>query len=263
VNPFWITEHPVAIVVAVLLVFLLVRSVYVLDQFQRGVVLTLGRYTGTRPPGFGLLFPIAQTMRRMDLRVQTILIGAQETITSDNVSVKIDAVLWYAIDNPERAALEVADYAGAVVAFATTTLRNQIGRCSLDELLRDRERISEAMRVALDEQTRGWGVNVKTCEMRNIEVPPSMVRVMAQEAEATREMRARLIKASAELQASQQLKQAADLLSENPISLELRRMQMLTEIGVEQNTNTIILMPTEFVTAAGAFARMVDRKGEA
>src|SRR6266850_488676 len=186
--------------------------------------------------------------------VIVIAIEEQETITKDNVPIKVNAVVWYRIVDPKQAKLEVKNIDNAVIQVALTTLRTGIGQHSLDEVLKEQETVSRIIQQKIDAVTEPWGVKVERVEMKNVEIPQSMQRAMAQEAEALREKRARLIKAQAEFEAAEQLRQAAEIIMQNPAGLELRRMQMITEVGAEQNTMTIIMMPSEFVTMARAIA---------
>jgi regulator of protease activity HflC (stomatin/prohibitin superfamily) len=237
------------LIIALLIVFGL-SGVRIADQYVRGVVFRLGRYHTTKGPGLYWIIPLIERQRRVDLRLNTAAVEQQETITKDNVPIKVNAVVWYRILNPMAAVLEVKNIDTAVIQVALTTLRTGIGQHSLDEVLKEQEVVVKVMQEKIDSVTEPWGVKVERVEMKNIEIPESMQRVMAQEAEALREKRARLIKAQAEFEAAEQLRKASDIIMQNPAGLELRRMQMLTEVGAEQNTMTIIMMPSEFVTMA-------------
>ena len=237
-------------VVVVLAFVLFLSGLRVVSQYQRAVVFRLGRLRGTRGPGLFWLIPLIEWTRTVDIRTVTASVDQQETITKDNVPVKVTAVIWYAVTDPIRSVIEVREVDRAVIQVALTSLRNIIGRHSLDDVLKDQERLGADMRQAVDLATEPWGVKVTRVEMRNVEIPESMQRAMAQEAEALREKRARIIKAEAELEASHKLKEAAGLIMEKPAGLELRRMQMITEVGAEQNTMTIVMMPSEFVSMA-------------
>ncbi len=186
----------------------------------------------------------------IDLRISTADVEEQETITKDNVPIKVNAVVWYRIVDPKEAVLEVKSIDTAVIQVALTTLRTGIGQHSLDEVLKEQEAVSKIIQQKIDAVTEPWGVKVVRVEMKNVEIPESMQRVMAQEAEALREKRARLIKAQAEFEAADQLRKASEIIMQSPAGLELRRMQMLTEVGAEQNTMTIVMMPSEFVKMA-------------
>jgi regulator of protease activity HflC (stomatin/prohibitin superfamily) len=220
------------------------------DQYMRAVVFRLGRYRDTKGPGLYWIFPLIEWQRKVDLRINTAAVEEQETITKDNVPIKVNAVVWYRIVDPMAAVLEVKNIDTAVIQVALTTLRNGIGRHSLDEVLKEQEAVAKSIEAKIDAVTEPWGVKVERVEMKNVEIPQSMQRVMAQEAEALREKGARIIKAEAEFEAAEQLRKASEIIMQNPAGLELRRMQMLTEVGAEQNTMTIVMMPSEFVTMA-------------
>ncbi|TFW11509.1 slipin family protein [Massilia arenosa] len=248
----------VFVLIAALVLLLAATGLRIARQFERAVVFRLGRLQRVAAPGLYWIIPLIETQVTVDLRTITASVMQQETITKDNVPVKIAAVVWYQTIDPVRAVVDVRDVDGAVIQVALTSLRSLIGRHTLDEVLKDQEQLARVLREAIDGATEPWGVKVSRVEMRNVEIPESMQRAMAQEAEALREKRARIIKAEAELEAAAKLKSAAQLIMENPAGLELRRMQMVTEVGAEQNTTTVILMPSEFVEMArgiGALAR--------
>ncbi len=241
------------IVVAIIVLFLM--TVRVCNQYQRAVVFFLGRYSRTSGPGLYFMLPFLEWRTLVDVRTTTTAVEQQETITKDNVPVKINAVIWRRVTAPKDSLIEVANVEDAVTQAAVTALRATIGQHTLDDVLKDQDSVAAQLAKRLDAITEPWGVKVEQVQMKNIEIPPSMQRAMAQEAEALREKRSRLIKAEAEREAAQLLKEAADIIASSPGSLELRRMQMLTEVGAEQNTMTIVMMPSEFVTLAGALAR--------
>jgi regulator of protease activity HflC (stomatin/prohibitin superfamily) len=218
------------------------------------VVFRLGKFDRTAGPGLYFLWPLIEWQTKLDLRTITADVEQQEGITRDNVPIKVDAVIWYRIVDPERAVMEVKNVSNAVVQVSLTTLRAVLGQHTLDDILKAQDTIAEVMQKAIDSVTEPWGVKVELVQMKNVEIPPSMQRAMAQEAEALREKRARLIKAEAELDAAEQLRRAAEVIMQNPAGLELRRMQMITEVGAEQNTMTIIMMPSEFVAMAKGIA---------
>lgn len=232
-------------------------------QYQRAVVFRLGKLQGIRGPGLYWLIPVIEWQRTIDIRTITASVDKQETITKDNVPVKITVVIWYSVTDPIKSVVEVRDVDGAVIQVGLTSLRNIIGQHTLDDVLKEQEQLGIVMRQTIDAATEPWGVKVTRVEMRNVEIPESMQRAMAQEAEALREKRARIIKAEAELEAAVKLKEAAGLIMENPAGLELRRMQMITEVGAEQNTTTIIMMPSEFVSMAKGIADWTERRAVA
>ena len=226
------------------------------NQYERAVVFTLGRYRATRGPGVYWLIPMIEWQSTVDMRIKTAAVEQQETITRDNVPIKINAVVWYRAIDPRAAVVEVRNTDDAVIQVALTTLRNGIGQHTLDDVLKEQDNVSQLMQRKIDAATEPWGVKVERVEIKNVEIPASMQRAIAQEAEAQREKRARIIKAQAELEAAEQLRRASEIIMQNPASLELRRMQMITEVGAEQNTMTLVMMPSEFVAAAGAIARL-------
>ena len=245
----------IGILLVVIGIYLL-AGIRVLNQYERGVVFRLGRYERTAGPGIYFIWPIIDWQTKLDLRTVTATVEQQEGITRDNVPIKVDAVVWFRIVDPERAVMQVRQVSNAVVQVAMTTLRTVLGQHTLDEILKAQNTIANQMQEQIDAVTEPWGVKVELVQMKNVEIPPSMQRAMAQEAEALRERRARVIKAGAELEAAEQLRSAAEVIMQNPAGLELRRMQMLTEVGAEQNSMTIIMMPSEFVSAAKGIADM-------
>ena len=232
-------------------------TVKICQQYERAVVFFLGRYERTAGPGLFFLIPFVEWRVKVDVRTTTTSVEAQETITKDNVPVKINAVIWRRVVDPKRALIEVANVTDSVTQAATTALRATIGRHSLDDVLKEQDAIAAELKATLDAVTEPWGVQVEQVQMKNIEIPESMQRALAQEAEALREKRARQIKAEAEVEAAKLLRQAAETMSAAPAALELRRMQMLTEVGAEQNTMTIVMMPSEFVSLAGALTHKI------
>jgi regulator of protease activity HflC (stomatin/prohibitin superfamily) len=232
------------------LIVLAALSVRIAQEYQRAIVFRLGRFQEVRGPGLYFLIPLAEWQTKVDMRTVTVNVEPQETITKDSVTIKVNAVLWYRIIDPAKSILEVADYQSAVYQVALTSLRNIIGQHVLDEVLKERDAINDKLRVIVDKDTEHWGVVVEMVEMKDVEIPHGMQRAMAREAEAIREKRARIIKAEAELEASRKLADASEIITQHPLGLELRRMQMVAEVGAEHNTTTIILMPSEFVTAA-------------
>jgi len=246
--------------IAIVLIVIAITGLRIANQYARAVVFRLGRYHSTRGPGLYWIIPFLEWQYTIDLRINTTAVEEQETITKDNVPIKVNAVVWYRIVDPKQAKLEVKNIDNAVIQVALTTLRTGIGQHSLDEVLKEQETVSRIIQQKIDAVTEPWGVKVERVEMKNVEIPESMQRAMAQEAEALREKRARLIKAQAEFEAAAQLRQAAEIIMQNPAGLELRRMQMITEVGAEQNTMTIIMMPSEFVTMAGSLAELAKSK---
>jgi regulator of protease activity HflC (stomatin/prohibitin superfamily) len=240
---------------AILLFLFLLTSVRIANQYERAVIFRLGKYARTAGPGLYLLIPLIEWQVTIDMRTMTTSVEQQEAITRDNVPIKINAVIWRKTVDPKRAVIEVVDVGNSVVQVAITSLRNVIGQHTLDDVLKEQETISRALQISIDTVTEPWGVKVERVQMKNVEIPESMQRAMAQEAEALREKRARQIKAQAEVEAAALLRQAAETIMQSPAGLELRRMQMITEVGAEQNTMTIIMMPSEFVEMARALGQ--------
>lgn len=231
-------------------------------EYQRGVIFRLGRFKDVKGPGLYWVIPGIDQKVRVDIRTATVDIESQETVTRDSVTIKVNAVLYYKVGNPDRAIITVKNYQSATYQAALTTLRNVIGQHILDEVLRDRDKINKAVREIVDQITDPWGLKVELVEMKDVELPQTMQRAMAREAEAVREKRARLIKAEAEQEASLKLTDAAKSIAQNPAALELRRMQMISEVGVEHNTTTIVLMPSDFVTMAKGITQFVQPKDD-
>ena len=243
----------IVIILAAIVLYVL-AGLKVANEYERAIAFTLGRYAGLRGPGLYWLAPIFQWQRKVDLRVATVDVERQETITKDSVTVKVNAVVWYHISDPENAVLKVISFNNATYQVALTSLRNIIGQHVLDEVLKERDKINEALKTIIDAATDPWGIKVDMVEMKDVEIPAAMQRAMAQEAQAMREKRARIIKAEAEEEAARKLVEAGGMIAAVPMALELRRMQMITEVGAEQNTTTVIMMPSEFITAAEALA---------
>ncbi|MBP7514389.1 MAG: slipin family protein [Flavobacteriales bacterium] len=233
-----------------LAVALLLSGIRIAQEYQRAIVFRLGRFTGIRGPGIYWIIPFIERQRTVDIRTRTVDLEQQETITKDSVTIKVNAVLWFSVVDPGNAILKVANYDQAVYQFAVTSLRNIIGQHLLDEVLRDREGINGTLQKMVDSATEPWGIRIEMVEMKDVEIPEGMQRAMAREAEAIREKRARIIKAEAELEASVKLTQGAEQMAKAPIALELRRLQMLSEIGIDNNTTTVIMMPSEIMSMA-------------
>lgn len=245
-------------VLPIVLIYFLM-GIRIAQEYQRAIVFRLGRFRAVRGPGIYWIIPFIEWQQKVDIRTKTVDLEQQETITKDSVTIKVNAVLWFKITEPEKAILKVANYNQAVYQFSVTALRNIIGQHLLDEVLKEREQINSTLQKVVDSATEPWGVKIEMVEMKDVEIPESMQRAMAREAEAIREKRARIIKAEAELEASIKLTQGAKQMEGSPFSLELRRMQMLSEIGIDNNTTTVILMPSEFSNAAKSFTDFVNK----
>ena len=237
------------VVVFVLLLFTLLAAMKVVSQYQRGVILRLGRFIGIRQPGLNFIIPFIDRMWRVDTRVVTMDVPAQEVITRDNVTVKVDAVVYLRVINAEDAVLKVADYIRATSLIAQTTLRSVLGQSELDELLSERDKINARLQQIVDEHTDPWGVKVSAVEIKDVQLPEGMQRAMAAQAEAERERRAKIVHAEGELQASEKLAQAAAVLSTQPVALQLRYLGTLKEIATERTNTVIFPLPMDLISA--------------
>ena len=246
-------------VILVIVALILIPGIRVAQEYERALVFRLGRFTGLRGPGIYWIIPFLERQQTIDIRTKTVDLEQQETITKDSVTIKVNAVLWFRVVNPADAIIKVANFNQAVYQLSVTALRNIIGQNQLDEVLRERAQINTALLAIVDAATEAWGVKIELVEIKDVEIPESMQRAMAREAEAIREKRARIIKAEAELEASIKLTQGALEMEKSPIALELRRMQMLSEIGIDNNTTTVVLIPSEFTNAAKSFTQMVQQ----
>lgn len=223
-------------VIVIFILLVLFASIKVVQEYERGVVFRLGRLAGARGPGLIILLPFIEQMRKIDLRTVTMDIPAQEVITRDNVTVRVNAVGYFRVVDPNAAVVNVADYIRATSQIAQTTLRSVLGQSSLDDLLSQREKINQELQQIIDEQTEPWGIKVSVVEVKDVELPQTMQRAMARQAEAERDKRAKIIHAEGEYQASEQLSRAAEVINRNPVTIQLRYLQTLTEIGTEKNT---------------------------
>ena len=242
---------PLAQVLIVALIVIALTGFRIAQEYERGVVFRLGRYQGLRGPGLYWIIPL--TIERavtVDIRTRTVSAEQQETITRDSVTIKVNAVLWYRIVDASRSVISVADAPAAVYQVALTGLRNIIGQHDLDEVLQERDKINALLRDSIANSTAEWGLEVQRFEMKDVELPEAMQQVMAMQAEAIREKRARIIKAEAELEASVKLSSAAAQITSSPAALELRRMQMIAEVGAENNSTVVLMIPSDFVSLA-------------
>ena len=237
------------LLIVALLMGVLLSGFRIAQEYQRGVVFRLGRFAGVRGPGLYWVMPLGiERTVRVDIRTRTVSAEQQETITRDSVTVKLNAVLWYRIIEAAKSVIEVEDARSAVYQLAMTSLRNSIGRHDLDEVLQERDKINDLLRNNIEGLTGQWGIEIERFEMKDVELPGAMQEVMAMQAQAVREKRARIIKAEAELEASKKLAEASEQMANNPVAIELRRMQMISEVGAENNSTTILMIPSDFVT---------------
>src|ERR671923_1988728 len=233
--------------VVLLLVILAFSAIRVVQQYERGVIFVLGRLIGAKGPGLFLVPPLISRMSKVDLRIVTLTVPPQEVISRDNVTIKVTAVLYFYVVDPAAAVVNVMNYIQATTQIGQTTLRNVLGQSELDELLAQRNKINRELQTIIDEHTERWGVKVTAVEIKDVELPASMQRAMAKQAEAEREKRAKIIHAEGEFAAAKQLTDAANVIATQPSALQLRYLQTLTEIGVERNTVIVFPVPIDLV----------------
>ncbi len=251
---------PILLVALAIAVAYSFASLRVLKQYERGVAFFLGKYWGTKGPGLFFLPAGLTSIKRVSLRIMALDIPPQDVITRDNVSVKVNAVLYMKVSDPERAVIEIEDYLYATSQLAQTTLRAVLGEVELDELLSDREKINAVLKRIIDERTDAWGIHVSAVEVKDVDLPEQMKRAMARQAEAERERRAKVIAAQGELQASETLAQAAKMLATEPSALQLRYLQTVSEIAAENNSTTIFPIPIDLIKP---FLQMAEQKAAA
>ena len=234
-------------VIVVVVIILLAMAIKVVKEWERGVILRLGRLVGAKGPGLFFIIPFFDRMIKVDLRVVTLDVPRQDVITRDNVTVGVDAVVYFRVVDPEAAVIKVLDHIRATSLISQTTLRNVLGQSELDELLTQREKLNQALQKIIDEQTDPWGIKVSIVEIKSVELPETMRRSMAAQAEAERERRAKIIHAEGELQASEKLAQAGAVIAREPTTLQLRYLQTLTEISSERNSTVIFPIPIDLI----------------
>ncbi|MHB1375970.1 MAG: slipin family protein [Candidatus Humimicrobiaceae bacterium] len=237
------------IAVVILLLILLSSSIRILREYEVGVIFRLGRYIGNRGPGFVLIIPGIEKMVRVDKRTRTIDVPPQDLITKDNVPVKVNAVLYFRVADPAKSVLEIENYRFATLQISQTTLRSILGQAELDDLLAKREKINEELQHVIDDLTEPWGIKVSVVEIKDVEIPQTMQRALAAQAEAERDRRAKIINAEGELQASEKLTEAARIMSGAPAAIQLRYLQTLREIATEQNSTILFPIPMDLIGA--------------
>ena len=240
----------VILIVIIVLAFLILASmaVKIVPEYERGVLLRLGRFAGIRGPGFVVIIPFVDRMVKVDLRVITMDVPSQEIITKDNVTVRVNAVVFFRVVNAEDSVLKVLDHIRATSQISQTTLRNVLGQSELDDLLSQREKLNQTLQQIIDEHTDPWGVKVSTVEIKEVELPEQMKRMMSAQAEAERERRAKIIHAEGEFQAAERLAQAGAIIAKEPTTLQLRYLQTLTEIASEKNSTLIFPIPIDLIS---------------
>jgi regulator of protease activity HflC (stomatin/prohibitin superfamily) len=241
--------------IGIILLFLLFSSVRVVQEYERGVIFRLGRFVGAKGPGLFFIVPFIDRMTKVDLRTVTLDVPAQEGISRDNVTLKVNAVVYFRVLDPGKAIIQVEDYRRATWLIAQTTLRNVIGQSELDEILANREKVNQELQRIIDEQTEPWGIKVSVVEVKDVELPQTMQRAMAKQAEAEREKRAKIIHAEGEFEASKQLAEAAEVIGSQAATLQLRYLQTLTEIAVEKNSTIIFPVPVDMFSAFSDLVR--------
>ncbi len=234
-------------VIVLVLVLFALSGLRVVQQYERGVIFILGRFTGAKGPGLFWVPPFITRMIKVDLRIVTLTVPPQEVISRDNVTIKVTAVIYFYVVDPQAAVINVMNFMQATTQIGQTTLRNVLGQSELDELLAQRDKINRELQAIIDEHTERWGVKVTAVEIKDVELPATMQRAMAKQAEAEREKRAKIIHAQGELQASAQLAQAANIIGSQPMALQLRFLQTLTEIAVEKNSTIIFPLPIDLI----------------
>ena len=246
-------------IIILFIIIILSSAIRILREYERGVIFRLGRLIGAKGPGLILLIPVVDRMVRVSLRTVVMDVPPQDVITKDNVSLKVNAVVYFRVVHAEKAIVEVERYLDATSQLSQTTLRSVLGQSQLDELLAERDQINRQLQTIIDHQTEPWGIKVSNVEVKHVDLPPEMQRAMAKQAEAERERRAKIIHAEGEFQASQKLREAADVISGNPTALQLRYLQTLTEVASEKNSTTIFPVPIDMLKP---FIDMIEKKKE-
>lgn len=246
-------------IIIIFIIIILSSAIRILREYERGVIFRLGRLIGAKGPGLILLIPVVDRMVRVSLRTIVMDVPPQDVITKDNVSLKVNAVVYFRVVYAEKAIVEVEKYLDATSQLSQTTLRSVLGQSQLDELLAERDKINRQLQTIIDHQTEPWGIKVSNVEVKHVDLPPEMQRAMAKQAEAERERRAKIIHAEGEFQASGKLREAADVISGNPTALQLRYLQTLTEVASEKNSTTIFPVPIDMLKP---FIDMMEKKKE-
>ncbi len=236
-------------IVLIVLFILIISGIRIVNQYERGIVLTLGKYSSTRSPGLNIIIPVFQTMRKVDIRSTPVDVPKQEVITKDNVTLGVDAVVFFRVVDAQKAVLETSNYIYATSQFAQAALRDVIGNVEMDDLLSQREEVSQQIKVVVDSETEKWGIDIENVKIQNIELPQDMKRAMAKQAEAERERRANIINADGEKISAETLAQAAALLSKTPGAINLRTLNTLERISTEPSQKTVFVFPVELIDA--------------
>ena len=248
--------------ILIVLLIVALSSIKIINEYERGIKFTLGRYSGIMGPGLNFVIPILQAYRKLDIRIKTVDIPKQEVMTKDNVPVRVNAVVYFEVKDPEKAVLNIQDYTYAVAQYAQTSLRDIIGNKSLDEVLSNRDQIAGEIEIVVDKETDPWGLNVTGIKMQDVELPENLKRTMAKQAEAEREKRGTIIKAQGEVEASANLAQAAKTLAASPGALHLRTLNTLNDLSSDQSNTVIFAMPLEVLRAFEAVGKMDEIIGK-
>lgn len=241
--------------IAIIAICLVVVSIRQINQYERGIKFTFGTYTGIMEPGWRLVWPIIQGYQKVDIRTKAVDVPDQNAITKDNVSVKVNAVIYYKVSSAEKAIIEVENFQYAISQYAQTTMRNIVGEVSLDELLSSRDKIAERIREIVDSETDAWGLKVQNVELKDVSLPPEMERTIAKQAEAEREKRAVIINSEGELAASENVAKAAAMLAATPGALHLRTLQSINDMSSDQSNTVVYMVPTEALRALEGFIK--------
>ena len=231
-----------------------------INQYERGIVLTMGKFSSVREPGWTIVLPVFQTMQKVDIRIKTVDVPEQEAITKDNIPVSINAVIYYQVSNPQKAVLDVENFYYAVSQLAQITMRNVVGSVTLEELLRDRSQISEEIKKIVDEATDPWGIKVGDVDLKDIIIPPDLKRTIAKVAEAERERKAAIIRAEGEVIAAKSITEAADMMNKSPGALHMRTLQSINDISSDQSNTTIWMVPIEALRAIETVGEYLKKK---
>ena len=251
---------PLLSIVWIPLIVLILITVRQINQYERGIMLTMGRYTSTKEPGWRLVIPIFQRMIKVDIRTKVVDVPDQEAITKDNISIKINAVIYYKVESAEKAVLEVESFYFAISQLAQTTMRNIVGEVSLDDLLKNRDEIAKRIESIVEKSSTSWGINVEAVELKDIGLPDDLKRTMAKAAEAEREKKAVVIQSEGEVLAAENVSKAAAMLAASPGALHLRTLQSINDISSDQSNTTIWMVPVEALRALEAIAEMAKKK---
>ncbi len=242
-------------IILLVVLFIIIISIRQINQYEKGIKFTFGRFSGVMEPGWRLVFPIIQTSQKIDIRVKAVDVPDQNAITRDNVSVKVNAVIYYKVSDAAKAIIEVEDFKYAISQYAQTTMRNIVGEVTLDELLSSRDKIADRIREIVDKETDAWGLKVQNVELKDVSLPPDMERTIGKQAEAEREKRAVIINSEGELAASANISKAAEMLSSTPGALHLRTLQSINDISSDQSNTVVYMIPVEALRALEGIAK--------